>query len=437
MVGARPRFYGLSGTVFSVQALVQEAAGVPGLSRRLPWSIRRAGDPGPSIAFTTVTDSAGFQRLEPEWRMLHAKAPPSRFFQSFDWCWRAWECVASGLGRRLCILIGRSEERVVLIWPLMIAGCYLRVLGTDLFEFHDMLVEPGEWRELWLEAAFRQLHHLGGEALLLRELRADSELAQFLRHSRRRRWTRSVLRTRILHLDRYPDWNAYVASLSKQLMADQRRQWRRLAQLSSPARFELVQPWGDKLELIRWIIARKVEWLHARRSSESLFETDRYRTFLEIAAEDFHHQAKTFVFRLTSGDDILSALLGFENEGYFIFFMFSYNAAWSRFSPSRLILERTIEWCRENGMHSFDMLIGEEDYKSVWADDEMRVEDHLIPLTLQGRAMAAWHTGGVNRIAWQRWSEIARRYMPTRLHNAIGSRLSANAELLRQMRQVR
>src|SRR5207245_1268713 len=122
-------------------------------------------------------DDAGFRRLEGDWRRLSEVVDPTHFFQSFDWCWYAWQCLSSKLGRRLRIVVGSVNEQTVLILPLMTAGSFLRVLGSELFEYRDVLVVPGPQRDVWLRAALDAAKHLGGAALLLREVRQDGVLA--------------------------------------------------------------------------------------------------------------------------------------------------------------------------------------------------------------------------------------------------------------------
>src|SRR5258708_11739889 len=142
--------------------------------------------PEAAIEFTVVTDDDGFRGLEDDWRRLSDAVGPSHFFQTFDWCWYAWQCVASRFGRRLRILVGRVDQRVVMIWPLMIAGPFLRLLGSDHGEYHDVLMVPEPERSIWLEAALRAAKRLGGAALLLRYVRPDGDLGVFLLAQKKR-----------------------------------------------------------------------------------------------------------------------------------------------------------------------------------------------------------------------------------------------------------
>ena len=66
-------------------------------------------------------------------------------------------------------------------------------------------------------------------------------------------------------------------------------------------------------------------------------------------------------------------------------------------------MERSIQWCHENGFDEFDFMTGSEAYKAAWADEEQMVEDYAIPFALQGRAILAWYVHGWDRVRDRPW----------------------------------
>jgi CelD/BcsL family acetyltransferase involved in cellulose biosynthesis len=389
--------------------------------------------PEATIEFIVVTDDDGFRGLEEDWRRLSGAVDPSHFFQSFDWCWYAWECLSSKLGRRLCLLVGKAGGQVVLIWPLMIAGRFLRVLGSDLFEFHDVLILPGPQRNIWLAAALHAAKRLGGAALLLREVRQDADLADFLAHLKADGRSRTANKTSVLDLSRFPDWQSYFETLPKQLRGDQRRQWKRLAELSSPARFEVVENRDDQLDLIRWMHSEKARWLEAHGMPGELFGSENYQNFLCSVVSALARKNMVMTCRIVSGGETLAALLGFFRRDYFVFFMFAYDPKWAAYSPGRLVMAKTIEWCYEHQIRTFDMLVGREDYKALWSNSELPVGDYFIPLTVEGRIIGAWHGMGCSRFFARPWFTTISRCAPARLRRAIGGRLASQQELITEM----
>ena len=62
-----------------------------------------------------ITEPRKLAALESDWRDLCALVPDHEYAQTFEWAWRGWECVASKRARELRVVVGRADERVVLI----------------------------------------------------------------------------------------------------------------------------------------------------------------------------------------------------------------------------------------------------------------------------------------------------------------------------------
>jgi len=392
--------------------------------------------PEAAIEFSVVTDNDGFRDLEGDWRELSDAVDPSHFFQTFDWCWYTWQCVSSRLGRRLRLLVGRVDQRVVMIWPLMIAGPFLRSLGSEFSEFRDVLILPGPQRNIWLEAAMRAAKRLGGAALLLRDVRQDADLADFLSRQKNGGRSRIAERTWLIRLGEFADWQSYHAALPRKLKSDQRRQWKHLAQLSSPARFEVVDNRDDQLDLIRWMHSEKANWVEAHKGYPhgGLFGSENYRDFLCNIVPVLAEKNMVMTCRLVSGEKNIAASLGFRHRDYFVFFIFAYDPKWAAVSPGRLLMAKVIEWCFTHQIKTFDFMFSGGNYKSVWSNDDRPVGDYFLPLTFEGRIIEAWHGTGCGRFFGRPWFGAISRHAPARLRQAIGGRLASQAELISDMR---
>jgi len=81
-------------------------------------------------------------------------------------------------------------------------------------------------------------------------------------------------------------------------------------------------------------------------------------------------------------------------------------------SPGDFLFFENIKQACEDGFSVFDFSVGDEPYKRLWCDIEIRQFDVLVPLTLKGRAaLAAWTATACakrlvkkNRLAW-RWAK--------------------------------
>lgn len=312
------------------------------------------------ICFSVVTDATKFRALEADWRNLCGRAAPTNVFRLFDWQWRAWQHIASVQGCRLRILVGRIDARVVLIWPLVLDGPLLRFLCSEKFEYRDILVEREREAPAWIAAAWRHAARLpGGHALQLSDVPAGSVLGGFLDGSTLR-GLRRELGSPVIRLDRFAGWEAYAASLPKRLIADQKRQWRRLENMAGGYQFHIVSHAVEIDALVDWIFTHKLAWAAERSISTGIYSKASYRTFIKDVLESYLASGRLLLCRLSVEDAILSAGFGFVHPERFIFYMFAYDAAYGGLSPSRLLMERMIRWCMECGLASFDFLPGPE-----------------------------------------------------------------------------
>lgn len=104
------------------------------------------------LQLEVIEDPADVRALEADWRALIEARPGYSHFQSFNYLFAAWECVASPRGRRLTLVVAKHYGRVVLIWPLVsfmdghetnvldneVPACPMRTSRVDWFVW-DML----------------------------------------------------------------------------------------------------------------------------------------------------------------------------------------------------------------------------------------------------------------------------------------------------------
>jgi CelD/BcsL family acetyltransferase involved in cellulose biosynthesis len=391
---------------------------------------------GAVIRFSVITDSPGFRALEADWRALCERASPHSFFNLFDWQWRAWQHVASARKCCLRILVGRVDERIVLIWPFVLDGRLIRFLCSEKFEYRDVLVEQGPRAASWIMAAWRYVRRLpGGDVLELRNIPASSSLCGLLDEK-----IPYVLRrdesSPVIQLDRFSEWAAYAASLPKRLVADQERQWRRLHALPGGPQFHVVSDAAEIDVLVDWIFTHKLAWAAQRCIETGVYPTVAYRNFIKSAVHDGLASGNLLLCRLSAAGEILSAGFGFVHGTKFVFYMFAYDAAYATFSPSRLLMERIIRRCMELGLTRFDFLPGPEHYKWVWADTSEGVVDYLIPVTLLGHGRMFSSRYLLALLSSQRWLAPCFRAIPAFLRRLAWRRLAAEIYRTTEMQPI-
>lgn len=103
----------------------------------------------------------------------------------------------------------------------------------------------------------------------------------------------------------------------------------------------------------------------------------------------------------------MAAVVGLPHEGRYSYWITAYNNELGRYSPGRLLLESLLRASVADGDHEFDLLIGSERYKWVYATDA-RLVGPLGPQPVLPGAVAAA----------RRRLRLGRKYL--RLRKALG-----------------
>jgi len=375
------------------------------------------------LEFTVVCDATALRALGPAWQALWSRLANPHVFQTFEWCCNAWRHVASKRGNQLRIVVGRSGERVVLIWPMMVGQGVLRMLSSATLEYRDILVEPSEQATHWIAQAWQ---------VAKRAIKADTYLFQNLRLPNHLSSSIAALGPSagvgggwcpVIRLHQFANWDAYAATLPKSLISDQRRQWKRLATVMPGLSFQMIDK-PEKIQAVMdWISHHKRQWGDLQGKPAIWFITPDITQFLQAATAQALSEGRLVMATLANGDDILSAGWGFQWGSEFLFHMFAYDVRHASFSPSRLFLQRLIQHGFETGVHTFDFMPGEEAYKRIWATDYIRTVSYLGATNWRG---AMWlQLARTAPLAARPVAELRRWYavLPERLRARLRHRL--------------
>ena len=344
------------------------------------------GDPT-RLEVAHVDKTEALHGLREEWVRLCARTREPHFFHGPDWAWHAWRDVAQGLGRKLCVITGRLDGRLVLVWPMMIDRRTLRMLSSDTLEYRDIVVEDDPRSMDWMRQAWQAVRRLRGvDVFLLQNLRAPSNLDRLMRT------LPGALPVGggwcpVIRLGAHADWDAYSRHLPRSMLNDQRRQWRRAREVLPDLGFEVLSGRERIAPMLDWILAHKVRWLEERGKNAAHFAGVPMRTLFEQVLGAAAGRGELVLARLGGANATVSAGFGYRFGRRFLFHVFVYDAAHARLSPSRLFLEGLVRWCLDNGVDEFDFMPGDEAYKAVWADDVVRTDSWAGALTPWGRVL--------------------------------------------------
>ncbi len=338
----------------------------------------------PSVpAFSTVTESSGFQSLRQPWNALWESLEHPSLFSSFDWCWNAWRLVGERRGYRLRVVCGCLDGRLVLIWPMIEDSGVLRMLTSDTFEYRDLLVAGSEHASRWIEEAWSHLRATTrAGTFFFQNLRPPNALGAKLALMRNAKrvgggWSP------VVRLDRFADWEAYASTLPRSLVSDQRRQWKRLRQAMPGVSFRLVGSADAIGPVMDWIALHKAAW-GEERGKRGWFNADDTRALLKSVAKSALDDGRLVLATLSDGERDDVRRLGLRLRRRIPLLCVRYDKAYATYSPSRLFVENLLQHCFRNGIRTFDFMPGDVPYKRIWASDYVREESYIGALNWRG-----------------------------------------------------
>jgi CelD/BcsL family acetyltransferase involved in cellulose biosynthesis len=257
--------------------------------KSLVTTVAYLGQSMKSVHFDVLADAEELLALKPEWENLCDRSKNYFYSQTFQWCWTAWRLIGRPKRHRLYCLVGRVDERVVLIWPFegFRRGIWamLRPLGSETTEYTEVLVEDSPDAHLWVSLAWEKLRRTcDSDIINLPYVRNGSLLHHIVSEERPiSAWSAKVSS---VAWDAYDGWEAYYGSRKRGFRYSLRSNRRRLAQHGA-ATFEVITEGEEFRSTLDWLFSRKTQWLNDAKQDAPWRDTDLYKCFLlEVAAKN-------------------------------------------------------------------------------------------------------------------------------------------------------
>lgn len=190
--------------------------------------------------------------------------------------------------------------------------------------------------------------------------------------------------------------NAYAATLgdtfkdfkkrrSAKFFSTGERKWRRLSEIA-PARFCVAESAADAAEIMSALVRQKRR-RYRETGAPDRFAKPHYLAFYSALAAKHLDTGLIHTSALFVDGTVVAAHCGMAFRNRFYWLMPSYEGGeWARFSPGRLLMQFLIEWSISRGLKKFDLTIGDDDYKQLWADNTLPLYDCVRGLTGKGKA---------------------------------------------------
>lgn len=367
---------------------------------------RPATQAGGDIGLEVVSTRAGLECLEVEWNALFARAARDmHLFQSFNWIWH-WAnhfLFARGTDGESCglyIVTARVNGRLAMVWPMhrqRTAGLTLLTFaGEPVGQYGDLLLDGAGQGERVLERAWDfVVEHANADAISLRNVRADSNIATLLAHVGARVTERQV--APYLDLASAPDFATYEQRFSSKARKNRRRLLRRFEERApaSISRFEAGERAG---ELATLAISLKRAWLKDRGLYSRALTNPNSRRFFAAVASDDKRPVGVSVVSLQTRGEAAAIEVAFDCKGRRAVHLIVYALKYENASAGQLLIEQSVRNAFDMGLGTYDLLAPGDAYKLEWADGCVDVLSYAVGLTARGRIYAAAYLGQGRRL---------------------------------------
>jgi glycosyltransferase involved in cell wall biosynthesis/CelD/BcsL family acetyltransferase involved in cellulose biosynthesis len=330
-----------------------------------------------------VERAGSLEELREEWTELAERAGSP--FQTWEWADAWWRVYGDGELRLTALRRPGGELAAILpLYASRRAGLrLLRFIGHGPGDRLGPVCAPEDSREVAL-AMRRALADAGGWDLFAAErLPGEQHWAEWLGGP--------VLRTESSPYLRFAgDWEAYLASRSRNFRDQARRRERKLRRehevefrlCDDPARLD-----DDLSTLIR---LHEMRWADDEQDSQS-FAPDRealHRDFARRALE----RGWLRLWHLEVDGEAVAAWYGFRFGGAEWFYQSGRDPAREDQSVGFVMMVHTIRSALDDGIQTYHLLRGGEDYKSRFASGDDGLDTVLLTGTARGRAAGATAT---------------------------------------------
>jgi CelD/BcsL family acetyltransferase involved in cellulose biosynthesis len=340
-------------------------------------------------------DSGELALLEPGWRALAESA--GNAFLTPEW-FRAWFAVYGEGARPAVVSVRDGRGELAGLLPLVLQDRSLRFGGANLGDRFGLLARPGLDGPV-AAAAAQALAVLRGEwtTLVLDNVDAGREWVNEFLWAWPGRLATSRLRHAVLPYTslQATDWDGYLAARSRNFRNQVRRKTRALER-EHGARFRRTERQEELEEdLAAFFALHDARWDLKGGSSS---KTPLARAFHgRFAAAALQRGWLRLWFLEIEGTPV-AAWYGWRLGRAYSYYLAGFDPAWSEASAGFVLLAHTVREAFREGAATYEMLLGDEPYKSRFADRERLVESLVGTRPLHPMRIAVSAEAGARRI---------------------------------------
>ena len=339
-----------------------------------------------------ISDPAAIAELRPEWNRLLAASRSDCLFLTWEWLSTWWRHLSAG--RKLALLTLRAADELVAIAPFALSPRFryghpletLELLGSGYVgsDYLDVIAAPGYEDE----AVTAIGNYLSCQPYAVRcsNIGPGAMTETLAAQLHRRHWSLNELQINVcpyIPLDGLT-WESYLATLGAEHRYNFRRKWQRLNRDYS-VRWEAVTGHEQcRAAIDRVIDLHRLRW--REHGTSDAFHTPELLAFHRELAPLAFERRWLRIYTLWLNDRPAACLYGFLYGCKFYFYQSGFDPRFAKHSVGLVTMGLAIREAIAEHAREFDLLHGNEDYKSHWASSYRSLKRYeLFPAHTLGR----------------------------------------------------
>lgn len=316
-----------------------------------------------------------FKDLKDTWNDILENSIDNDVFSTWEWLSTWWKHF--GEGRKLRILLAENKKKTVAIAPLMCSKYHflhlgnltkIEFIGNPQSDYNNFILIERETECLKLFLDYLTNRYNDWDYLELRDISENTISAVLLRKIAIEESLRGQLEERAITICPYMDLPNSTEIFMSRLKGDMRRNLRRrMKRLSEKFRVEVKTQ--DDFNSIEQAMDAFYE-LHQKRwqtkGETGAFATKTLRNFHREVARHFAEKGWLSLHFLTVDDEPVAAIYSFEYKQKKYEYLTGFDPEYSKYSVANLLRLSIVEECIRKGLREYDLLRGNEEYKSRW-----------------------------------------------------------------------
>jgi len=319
-----------------------------------------------------ISDFDSFLQLEEEWNSLLEKTSTNTVFLRHEWfkCW--WK--AYGVGKKLCILLIKQEDKLIGISPLMISrdhfrGFPVRKIGfiennetarSDFITLYDQsrIIEETityliQKRALW-------------DVLIFNKIPMDTDTPKVLQTACRKKGVsflrRPSLHSPFLRID--TDWDTFYKNTSQKFKKKLRYNNNRLKKLGNISIEKLSQAINAEACLADVFAIGQKSWIS--KIGKSISSNRETKLFFSELAHTASTRGWLSIWLMKAGDKPVAFEYHLEYNNNVHALRSEFNNEYSAYSPGSVLHSHIVKYIFLNRFKEYDMGGSADTYKKRW-----------------------------------------------------------------------